>query len=170
MGKRLIRKLRRLFFDRRAISSVISNVLLASVVLGLGFAVQYYVYWRSVEYNRQYGALVDDSIAKIKEKLVFEHIFYNASDYNLTVYLMNCGRINDASIATVTVSLSNGSWLETFYEEEIKLKFPNGTQAEGLDILEEGYFQLPVGLVDDRSYAILIVTGRGKAFVTNFTA
>lgn len=166
MKKRLIGTIRRLFLDRRAISSVLSNVMLASVVLSLGFGMQYWVYWRSMEYNNQYGILVDDSIAKMKEKLVFEHIFYNGSD--LTVYLMNCGGIDDTSISSV--SLSRGSWSETFYEEEIELRFPDGTQTEELDILEEGYFQLPVDLVDDPSYVILIITGRGKAFVTTFIA
>jgi len=168
MKKRLIGTIRRLFIDRRAISSVLSNVMLASVVLSLGFGMQYWVYWRSMEYNDQYGILVDDSIAKIKEKLVFEHIFYNGSDSNLTVYLMNCGGIDDTSISSV--SLSSGSWSEAFYAGEIELRFPDGTETEVLDILEEGYFRLPVDLVDDTSYVILIITGRGKAFVTTFIA
>ena len=168
MEKGLIRRIRRLFLDRRAISSVISNVLLASVVLGLGFGVQYYVYWRSVDYNNQYGTLVDDSIAKIKEKLVFEYIFYDTDSKNLTVYLMNCGKINGTSIATV--SLSKGAWEEVFYN--VTLSFLDGTDTEELDILDEGCFQLHVsaGLSDDESYVILMVTGRGKAFVTTFTA
>ena len=143
--------------------------MLASVVLSLGFGMQYWVYWRSIEYNDQYGILVDDSIAKMKEKLVFEHIFYNASDSKLTVYLINCGKIDDTSISSV--SLSRGDlWSKTFYKEEIILKFPDGTETEELDILEEGYFQLPVSLEDDTSYTILIITGRGKAFVTTFIA
>jgi len=123
-----------------------------------------------MEYNNQYGILVDDSIAKIKEKLVFEHIFYNGSDNNLTVYLINCGKIDDTSMASV--SLSSGSWSETFYKAEIELRFPDGTETEALDILEEGYFRLPVsvGLVEDSPYVILIITGRGKAFVTTFIA
>ena len=143
--------------------------MLASVVLSLGFGMQYWVYWRSMEYNDQYGILVDDSIAKMKEKLVFEHIFYNASDSKLTVYLINCGKIDDTSISSV--SLSRGDlWSKTFYKEEIILKFPDGTETEELDILEEGYFQLPVGLDDGKSHVILIITGRGKAFVTTFIA
>ena len=170
MKKRLIGTIRRLFLDRRAISSVLSNVMLASVVLSLGFGMQYWVYWRSIEYNNQYGILVDDSIAKMKEKLVFEHIFYNGSDNNLTVYLINCGGISDTSISSVSLSNGSSSWSETFYAGEIELKFPNGTETEVLDILEEGYFRLPVDLVDDRSYVILMITGRGKAFVTTFIA
>lgn len=167
MKERLLKRIRRLFSDKRAISSVLSNVLLASVVLSLGFGVQYYVYWRSVEYNNQYGALVDESIAKLREKLVFEHIFYDTNTNNLSIYLMNCGKINDASIDTVTIS--NETWNTAFYEVELK-SLDDGEPTDGLDVLDEGYFELTVSLVDDTSYTILIITGRGKAFATSFTA
>jgi len=167
MKERLLKKIRRLFSDKRAISSVLSSVLLASVVLSLGFGVQYYVYWRSIEYNNQYGALVDESIAKLREKLVFEHIFYDTDNNSLAIYLMNCGKINDASIDTV--SISNETWNTAFYEVEL-MSLDDGEPTDGLDILDEGYFELTVGLVDDTSYTIFIITGRGKAFATSFTA
>lgn len=168
MKERLIKRARSLFSGERAISSVLSSVLLASVVLSLGFGVQYFVYWRSMEYNNQYGALVDESIEKLKEKLVFEHIFYDTNNNNLSIYLMNCGKINDASIDSV--SISNGTeWSTVFYDVELK-SLDDGEPTDGLDILDEGFFELPVGLVDDTSYTILIITGRGKTFATSFTA
>ena len=166
MPKRLIRKIRGLLSSKRAISSVLSNVLLASVVLGLGFGVQYYVYWRSIEYNNQYGALVDNSIEKIKEKLVFEHVFYDTDNSNLTVYLMNCGSIDGVTISSV--SLTNETWERIFYD--VQLRSLIGQLTQELDILDEGYFRLSVGLVENTSYTILMVTGRGKAFVTSFAA
>ena len=166
MDRKTVWKIKRFFLDRQAISSVLSNVLLASVVLSLGFGVQYWVYWRSVEYNNQYGVLVDNSIAQMKEKLVFEHIYYDDNNKMLTVYLMNGGKIDDTSIATI--SLSNETWEMVFYSIEIISL--DGEPREELDMLEEGYFQLSENLVDDTSYVILIVTGRGKAFVTSFTA
>jgi hypothetical protein len=77
---------------------------------------------------------------------------------------MNCGRIDDTTISSV--SLTNETWERIFYD--VQLRSLNGQLTQELDILDEGYFRLPVGLVENASYTILMVTGRGKAFVTSF--
>lgn len=166
---RLTRKIRRLFFDRCAVNIVISNLILAGAVVALGFAVLSWTYSRSSVYNNEYANVMEANLDRIKEKLVFEYIFYNASDPpQLTVYLINCGEINDVSIANVY--LSNSSWFESFPDVELWLL--DGTSTESLDIREEGYFQIrpSVSLVADTSYSIRIVTGRGRCFDATFLA
>ncbi|MFQ6081135.1 MAG: hypothetical protein ACE5OW_05675 [Candidatus Bathyarchaeia archaeon] len=167
MGSRLTRKVRRLLFDRRAVNIAISNLILAGAVVALGFAVLSWTYSRSSVYNMEYANLIEANSDRIKEKLVFEYIFYNTSG-NLTVYLINCGKSNDVSLAHVY--LSNSSWFRSFPDTDIELRFLNGTSTESLDIGEEGYFQLSVSLVTNTSYSIRIVTGRGRSFDATFIA
>ena len=105
-------------------------------------------------------------VGKIKEKLLFEHVFYDVENRNLTVYLMNCGRIDDTTVSSV--SLTNETWERIFYE--VQLRSLNDQLIQEFDVSDEGYLRLSVGLVENTSYTILMITGRGKAFVTSFVA
>ena len=167
MESRLTRKIRRLFFDRRGVNVVISNVLMVCAVMSLGFVVFYWTQQRAFEANEEYADATEENIARIREKLVYENMFYNSSENTLTVYLINCGKSDDASFASVY--LSNSSWYQSF--SDIELRFLNGTLVQSLDIDEEGYFKLSVSLVAFyTSYLSRITTGRGRLFATTFTA
>ena len=166
MKCRLIRKIRGLFCDRRGVSVVISNVLMACAVIALGFAVYYWTWLRVSDVNLEYANVTEENIARIREKLDFEYIFYNTSENELTVYLLNWGKSGDVSLASVY--LGNVSWSQSFYD--IELRFLNGTLTQSLDILEEGYFQISVALVTNTSYFIRIATGRERLFATTFIA
>jgi len=147
------------------VNVVVSNVILACAVIALGFVVQYWAYQRSLAFNIEYAETVDDDIACIKEKLVIEHVSYNASEKELTVYLLNCGKSNDISLASVY--LSDGAWSQSFYD--IELRFLNGTLTQILDVGEEGYFKLSVDLTPFyKIYTIRIMTGRERLFVETF--
>lgn len=122
VGSRLARKVRRLFLDRHAVSVVVSTLIMVGAVIALGFAVLSWTYSRSSVFNMEYANLVDANSERMKEKLVFEYVFYNASSSELTVYLINCGKSNDVSLANVY--LSNGSWFQSF--SDIELRFLNG--------------------------------------------
>jgi len=159
------RRIRRLFFDRRGVNVVISNVILASAVIALGFAVQYWAYQRSLDFNMDYAEVVEEDIAHIKEKLVIEYIFYNTSKKELAVYLINCGKNDNVSLASVY--LSSNSWSQSF--SVIELKFLNGTSTDSLDVGEEGYLKLSADLTPlYQIYSIRIITGRERWFVKTF--
>lgn len=166
MKSRLARKIRSLFFGRRGGNVIVSNVLMASAVVALGFVVFFWTWQRSLDANVEYANVTKENIDKIKEKLVFEYIFYSSSENKSTVYLINCGKSNDVSLDSVY--LSNSSWSHSFYH--VELRFLNGTLTQSLDILEEGYFQLSVGLVAGSTYFIRIATERGRLFATTFIA
>lgn len=168
MESRLTRKVRRLFFGRRAVNIVISNLILAGAVVALGFAVLSWTYSRSSVYNMEYANLMEANSDRIREKLVFEYIFYDTSENELTVYLINCGKSNDVSLANVYIS--NDSWVQSFSDTE--LRFLNDTPTQSLDTGEEGYFKLrpSVDLVANTIYSIRIVTERGRLFDTTFIA
>ena len=160
MASRLTRKIRRLFFDRRAVSVVISNVLLTATVIALGSAVLVWANSRISILNTEYADLMDANSARIREKIVFEYIFYNTSGNELIVYLTNFGESNNVSLANVY--LRNDSWFQFF--PDVELRFLNGTLTQRLDIQEQGYFKLSASLVVNTSYSIRIVSGRGRLF------
>lgn len=164
MKSGLIRNIRRLLFNKHAENTVVSSVILAGAVIALGLATLNWTYQKSLIANDEYADVTEANLASIKEKLVFEYIFYNSSENELTVYLMNCGKSNDVSLASVY--LSNSSWVQSF--SDIELRFLNGTLTQGLDIGEEGYFQISVSLVANTTYSLRIVTGRGRSFDTTF--
>lgn len=167
MKGRLIKKVCRLLLDKRAVSPAVSSTILTTVVVTLGFSVLYWTYARSSAFNTEYADVMEGNLARIKEKLVFEYVFYDRSGTELDVYLMNCGTVDDVRL--VNVYLSNSSWLQQF--SSIDLKFLNGTSTLGLDIQEEGYFKLvSVDLVAETSYSIRVVTGRGRWFDATFIA
>ncbi|UCE96394.1 MAG: hypothetical protein JSV51_01960 [Candidatus Bathyarchaeota archaeon] len=161
----LINRLCRFFLNKRGMSLVISSVILACAVITLGFVVLYWTQQRAFEANVEYSDTTDENIAKIGERMTFEHIFYNYSENTLSIYLINCGKSN--YIVLDTAYLSNGSWSQTF--SDIELKFLNSTETENLDIGEEGYFKISVNLVSFyMSYFMRITTVRGNQFETNF--
>jgi len=166
MESRLIRKIRRLLFNRRAVSVVISSVLLTATVMALGAVVLVWTNSRISIANTEYADLMDSSLARIKEKIVLEYVFFNSSQNELTVYLLNCGESDNVSI--VNVYLSNDSWIQLF--PDVELRFLNGTVTQSLDINEEGFFEISVSLLTDTSYSIRIVTGRGRLFDATFIA
>jgi hypothetical protein len=164
--KGLTRKIRRFIFNRHGTNATISSVMLASAVIALGFIVFAYTQQKAVESNMRYADNTNTNIARIQEKLAFEHIYNNSSLNELCVFLINCGKSDE--IAVTRVYLTNGSWAQLF--DNVELKFLNGTITQSLDVLEEGGFQLSIDLVEETSYSIRVITARGRNFVTTFIA
>lgn len=166
MRNKFGRKLHKLLFCRRGVNQVISSVIMASAVITLGFMVLLYTQQETLEHNTEYSDNTDNNIAKIQEKLVFEHIHYNNSINELTVFLLNCGKTDGVTIDRVY--LSNDSWSQSF--DNIELKFLDNTATSSLDATEEGFFQLTIWLQEDTSYIAKLVTARGRYFAETFIA
>lgn len=165
MKHSLTKRSRRFLLNKRGVNAVISSVILACAVVTLGFIVFYWTQQRAFEANEEYGDTTDENIAKIGERLAFEHIFYNYSENTLSIYLINCGKSNDVELDTVY--LRNSSWSQTF--SDIELKFLNGTETENLGIGEEGYFKLSANLVSFYTkYSIRVTSLRGSQFEMDF--
>jgi len=165
-----LKKALKLLRNKRAVSAVISSVILTCAVVAVSFVVLVWAQSRSSSYNEQYGEAIDSDIAKLKESLAFEYVFYdNRSGSKLTVYFMNCGTIDDVTVQTVYVS--NATWRLSF--SSISLKFLNGTPAQSLKKGSEGYFILSLPsppLTSNAIYYVKIITGRGSTFETTFIA
>jgi len=162
-----LRKVWKLLHGRRAVSVVVSNLILTGAVIAVGFVVLAWTQYRSSAYNEQYSGAMNADIARLKERLAFEYVFYDNNAKNVSVYVMNSGTINSINITTVYVS--NATWFTS--NSSITLKFLNGTSTNDLDIGEEGYFVLrQVSLVTGNSYSVKIITGRGSTFESTFVA
>jgi hypothetical protein len=162
-----LKKVWKLLHERRAVSTVVSSVILTGAVIAVSFVVLFWAQYRSSAYNEQYSEAMNADIARLKERLAFEYVFYNQTGRSLSVYLMNCGTIDNVNITTVYVK--NNTWFTPF--SSIGLKFLNGISTNDFDIGEEGYFVLSsVSLVAGKSYSVRVVTGRGSTFDHTFIA
>ena len=165
-----MRKMWKLLLRKRGVTPVISSVILTGAVVAVSFVVLSWTQYRSSAYNEQYGDAMDADIAQLKERLTFEYTFYNGTQDNLLVYLMNSGTIDNVTIQTVYVK--NSTWFKTFSESDFDLKFFNETSTPSLDVGEEGYFVLSSldDLVADTSYSVRVITKRGSTFDQAFIA
>ena len=84
------RKVWKLLRGRRAVNVVISNVILVGAVIAVSFVVLFWAQYRSSAYNDEYSEAMNADIAKLKERLAFEYVFYDDDECELRVYLMNC--------------------------------------------------------------------------------
>ena len=161
-----------MIFNRKAESAVISAVILTGVAIALGFAVLSWGQSRSSDYANNYSQTTDAEIAKLKEKLTVEYVFYNrTSPFKVRVFLLNSGAINDTTVQSVYVR--NSTW-ERVTPSSPTLKSFSGVPIvdNDLDMKEEGYvdFDLSVALVTGKYYSVRIVTGRGSVFESDFVA
>jgi len=165
----LVRRTLRKCFDRRAVSQVISAVILTGAAIALSMAVLAWATSRSFDYTKDYGEVTDSEIARLKERLTVECVFYDRSSGNISIYLLNCGGIDNVKIQSV--HLKSNTW-QTF--SSLSLKFLNGTTIpdQDLDRGEEGYVVLFLSntLETGVYYCIRIVTERGSLFDSGFVA
>jgi hypothetical protein len=154
--------------NRRAVSPVISNLILLTAVIVMGLVALAYTNFTSSEYAAQYGRTITQSIDNIREAVSYEYIFYNRVNGQLTTYLMNNGQV---SVNFTSITLSNSSWSTTYSVDSV---FPIGGGASNstLGVGQEGYLQLslPSHLQTTQSYKIKTTTSRGMNIEYTFVA
>jgi hypothetical protein len=161
-------KIFRRIFDKRAVSNAISATILTGAVIALSLAVFGWSESRSSDYSKEFSDTVDAETERLKEKLVFEYVSYGNPSEDITIYLLNCGTIDNVEIKSVYVS--NSTWLHTFSTPT--LHFLDGTTIpdQDLDVGEEGYFFLSPLSLSSGYYNVKVVTERGATFGSNFMA
>ena len=155
----MVRRMFRKCFDRRALTPVISSIIMASVVIALSFGVLAWSQFRTSDYAENYGVTTDAEIARLKERLTVEYIFYNdSSPVTLKIYLLNSGAIGNVEIESVRVKNDAGHIIEVFSDIELDLDMG----AKGFLILncEEQ--------LDEGNYFVSIETERRSLFNAGF--
>ncbi|MDH5460863.1 MAG: hypothetical protein OEZ29_03000 [Candidatus Bathyarchaeota archaeon] len=165
----LIKKISRIIFNKRAMNNAVSATIMTSVVIALGLSVFTWAQARSSDYNSEFSETVDTETAKLKEKLAFEYIFYDGQ--NLTVFLLNCGTIDDVKIKTVYI-YDRYNNLKEIFSDPLLYSFHDWEKIpdQNLDIQDEGRLVLPPSSSLSGFYNIKIVTVRGATFDTDFVA
>ena len=149
--------------SKRAVSAVIANLILIAAVIAVGFAALVWAQSQSSNYNSQYGGIITSDTNQLQERIVFEYIYYNNTNNNLTVYLMNSGTIGNVNVTTVYVNNTSNSTIA------LRLLI-GGASISSLNATQEGYFSISPfpSLALGTNYSIKIVTRRGSTFVATF--
>jgi hypothetical protein len=153
-----------------AVSPVISNVILVGAVIAVGFSTLFWLQSIAYNYGVLYSEAVKANIDRLKEKLAFEYVYYNGVNKSLSVYLINCGTVDNVNITTVYLSFVNGTIIHIYPYSSFTLKTFSHTPIANhtLNRGEEGYFTLsPLDLASG-SYAIRVTTKRGANFDYTF--
>jgi hypothetical protein len=159
----------RLSRAKRAVSPVISNLILIAAVICLGFCVLAYANSRSNNYVAQYGQSVNSDIDRLKETLTFEYGYHNTTAHTLTVYFLNSGAI---SVVAETLTVSNSSWHYTWNltEAACPMQSLDNSVLTSLNVTQHAYFSVPVSqatnnaLTTGNLYSIKLCTQRGSNF------
>lgn len=153
------KSIRVLVRSRKALSPVISNLILIAVVIVLGFAALAYARNISTNYQTQYQQNVNSDIDKLKETIAFEYVYYDSG--NLHVYLMNAGS-NTLEVDKVYLSTSSVNYDYTIKNMDGS-SVPNHNLAAG----DERQITLQNTLASG-PYTVKITTIRGSSFAYNF--
>jgi hypothetical protein len=173
-AKRLIRNL---LFDKRAISVALTTMIITAGVLAAGIAVLYWATsWGNVA-NHQYAQTVENSQSAIQESIGFEYITYSLSG-QLSIYIINCGKSNNLSLARAYLWDSAHQPLDTYeiasiYNIATQIEIPHDPNTRArLNIGDEAYIRLTPStpLTSGEYYTIRLVTERGRNFDQTFAA
>lgn len=173
--KKKIRKIRarsipNFISDRRAVSVALTTLIISAAVIAAGISVLYWAYsWGTIA-NQQYTQTINSNQNATSEMLTFEYVTYSAP--KLSVYLINCGHVDDVGIARVYI-WSNSSQAATYIPDDPGLRFTTNSsqiQSDSLDVGNEGYFTVTTSTpLSSGYYCIRIVTERGRNFDTTLS-
>ncbi len=164
----VVRRFFGIISDKRAVSNVVSAVILTGAVIALSLAVFGWSESKAIDYGNEYSETVDAETAKLQEKLAFEYVYY-ACTHDLSIYLLNYGTIDGIEVKTVYVYDSDGALSCEPYVGPTLYLFQSLDEISELDRGEEGRLVLECSL-SNGYYNVRIVTERGATFDTNFVA
>ncbi len=148
--------------DRRAVNTVVSNMILIAAVIVVGFVVLSFARSDSALYQDQYQQTVSDDIEKLKETLAFEYIHYDFAEKELRIYIMNAGTIE---LQVDKVYLSTAT--ESYPFEVFTL---NGQQTTEHTIAIGAEREILLSNIDlvSGTYSVKLATLRGLTFANTF--
>jgi hypothetical protein len=168
------RKIRGLFFNKKAASVVVSTIILTAMVVAASIAVLYWTQSMSKIGNTEYSKNTKASSNAVEERLGFEYVTY--AGRSLTVNIVNWGETSNVTIAHVLVLDSSynyvGSNLTAIRLTDIDNKLP--ISGNSLSSGSDGYFTTiisnPGSLQMNHLYYVRIVTSSGRNFDGSFVA
>ena len=146
--------------NKRAVSAVLSNLILIAAVIVVGLAVIAWGQIQTAQYQQTQSRVINNDINQLQERLSFEFISYDGT--TLKVNILNSGTNNNINVTSIKIDNNPSLPIDNLY-------LLNGTQVSNLNIGQDGYFtaNLTPNLTHG-TYQIKITTNRGSNFATNF--
>lgn len=157
---------RNLLKSKRAISAVISNLILIAAVIVVGFAVIAWAQYSSTQYNEQYSSVINSDINQLQERIALEACYYTPT--NLKAYLLNSGPVNTTIQSVYVTSQSGSAQQYNFTMYDFQNQLLSGKTLNTTTGMREGYILISPVTLNSGSYSIRIITARGSAFVFTF--
>jgi hypothetical protein len=147
--------------NRRAVSAVMSNLILIGAVMAVGLVVLAYARSTSINYQTQYAQTMSSDIGKLKETLTFEYAYYKPSSHDVYIYFLNSGTVN-IEIKSISINGSPKSFIMyTMHDVAID----NHVLASG----QEGYLiSNNPDLVSGTTYLVKLTSRSDSTFAYNF--
>ena len=168
------RRIRRLLFNKKAASVVVSTIILTAMVVAVSIAVLYWTQSMSKIGNTEYSKNTKASSNAIGERVGFEQVSYVGN--SLTAYIVNWGKTTNVTVAHVLVLDSSynyiGSNLTTITLRNIdnNMPLPGNLLRIGTDAFFTTSISNPNSLHLGDLYYIRVVTSGGRNFDGSFVA
>jgi hypothetical protein len=162
------RQLKSVLFDKKAVSVVVSTIVLTAGVLAMGIAILYWAYSWGRLATHSYSITEETNAKAVQERLGFEYIDYSGG--TLTVNIMNWGGSGNVTIASVYLYDNTHQYVANYTRPTVRNITNNAVVQFGLPVGGEGYFALTPSpaLFSGRLYYIRLITDRGRTFDGSF--
>ncbi len=155
--------------NRRGISNIIGSLIVLAIVASVGSVILFQGLNQIAAFNHDLTLHDAQRNLALREDVLFEHVWFDLTGKNVTLYLANIGS-TDTTIATVTIVkigtqelilrenifAGNTILLEDHIELNVTANLPDGIDGEWQD---DYYF-------NSTAYKISITTSKGNFFTT----
>ena len=150
--------------NRRAVSAVVSNMILIAAVICIGLIALAWSQTQSADYQKTQTNVINNKIIQLKERLSLEYAYYDGS--TLKIYLLNSGLVD---VKIEQLYLSNAP---TTNRDFVVYQF-SGTEIANKTLgivgtAKEGYIQTSSLNLVENTYSATIKTAGGSTFVFTF--
>jgi len=152
--------------NRRGVSQIIGSLMILALVAAVGSVILFQGLNQINAFNNELTIHDTERNLALRENVLFEHVWFDITGKNVTLYLANIGS-TATTIATVTMvkidtqelilreEILAGNTIEL--EDHIELTVPNAALTVGTGQWDDPYY-------DGKKYKISITTAKGNFF------
>ncbi len=155
--------------NRRGVSQIIGSLIVLAIVASVGSVILFQGLNQIAAFNHDLQLHDTQRNLALREDVLFEHVWFDMTGQNVTLYLANIGS-TDTTIATVTIVkigtqqlILREEILADNYialEDHIQLNVTTADLSDGLDpFWNDPYY-------DGKNYKISVTTSKGNFFTT----
>jgi len=151
--------------NRRGVSQIIGSLIVLAIVASVGSVILFQGLNQIAAFNHDLQLHDTERNLALREDVLLEHIWFDSSGTDVTLYLANIGS-TDTTIATVTIVKIDTQ--ELILKEEILadnyIAIEDHIELTVSAVLPEGTGQWDDTYYDAKSYKISLATAKGNFF------